>query len=218
MKRLILLLPLMFLVIWLAAGKSGKVKPATVASSAVVAAPAAPLSDPCDPCDPDGSLEAGCVLSGGMWNSNTCNCTYLTCDPTGILEANCFFSGGIWNPDFCHCDIPACNPSPPILTDSHYAGSWTECRNGLLFDCDGTFYTYTMFCQDGSIFYEWTEFNPVCISDFTPCGGGGGGGGGGGSDCWYDLDCWCPDHGDDPDCEEYCWWNYCAAAEVSNSN
>ena len=113
MKRLILLLPLLLLVIWLAAGKSGKVKPLTVASSAVVAAPAAPLSDPCNPCDPDGSLEAGCVVSGGIWNSNNCNCTYLTCDPTGILEANCFFSGGTWNPDFCHCDIPACNPSPP---------------------------------------------------------------------------------------------------------
>jgi hypothetical protein len=207
MKRVLVLVPLIVLVIWLVNGAptTRRSQPNDAVLPVETTAAAEPVSDPCNPCDPDGSAEWSCLTTGGVWNSDTCQCYYPSCDPSGILESQCYVNGGVWHPNSCYCDVPSCNPSAPVVTGIVPAGHWTECHSGYLWECDGSFVTYTMFCQNGSIFSQWTEYNPICTNDFTTCGGGGGGGG----DCWYDLDCWCPTNSWDPDCEEYCWWNYC---------
>jgi hypothetical protein len=220
MKRGLLLLALVTVVIWLAHGAPAVDKKQPNPESSIISPTAPqPQEDPCDEgCDPNGTLEFACIIAGGSWNPTSCYCNYSFCDPDGSQQFYCWISGGTWNSFTCSCSMSApCNPGPEIATPADVHAEYEYCNGTYVLECRGTWTTYVRYCQDGSVYSQRTDYRETCVNLWEPCntGGGGGGGGGGGYDCWADLDCWCPDHGDDPDCEDYCWWNYC---EVENAN
>jgi hypothetical protein len=140
----------------------------------------------CSACYCDPNQEWTCINEGGQWDPYSCSC-YYSCDPDGSLEANCYYSGGTWDPASCTCEAPACNPSGPYETEQ-ISTSYSYCDGYYIWDCEGTWTTYDEYCQDGSVYNEWTEYTEVCTSDGSYCG----------QDPCYD----------DPYC--YCYWDYCS--------
>src|ERR1041385_2733141 len=220
MKRLIIVVLLsVFVILLVKAVPKSRDKQLVNAATASAMLP----QDPCGGgCDPDGSMESACISSGGIWNSSACYCSFMSCDPTGTLEAECFFAGGTWNQTTCSCSLPqTCNPGPWIGTPANVTVDYSYCNpfTWTVYDVHGGWVDWRRYCQDGTLYDQYTQYTEASVNTGVPCGdggrgGGGGGGGGGGYDCWYDLDCWCPNHKSDEDCEEYCWWNYCEDEEA----
>jgi hypothetical protein len=121
----------------------------------------------CTGCDPN--EEWYCINNNGSWDSNTCTCTY-GCDP--YEEEQCYYSGGTWDPVSCYCE-PGCNPGSPevdYVIEEHYQ----YCDRGPggggdVWDCDGSWTHYVVYCQDGSVYYDWTEFTEACASTGEYC-------------------------------------------------
>lgn len=247
MKRGFVLLALVALVVWLVNATPIGVQSAPASSAPVAAAPepVAPVdeccaepneSDPhwecfnntcmqfngcgvnvdCSTCGCDIWEEWACINDGGDWDPFTCTCTY-GCDPDGSQEAYCWSIEGEWDPFTCTCYPPTqCNPGPPILT---YSDNWSDyyCDGYQWVDCEYGCDTYVQYCQNGSVYNQWTECTSTCFPSGEYCGGGGGG-----DDCgtWYRPDskdgqnlapnnmddCWCDsDWGICCDWDWYCW-------------
>jgi hypothetical protein len=223
MRKALLLLALVTLVLWLVSGTSPNNghQPNVSAPVVEVAAQQSCCANPgetdphdecvggscmavsgcgvsdCSACTCDPVEESDCINNGGYWDPDTCTCSY-GCDPDGSLEADCYYREGSWDPYTCTCSIQnACNPGPPVQGLQEY---WSDyyCDGTYFVDCDHTCTTYYEYCQDGSLYDQWTECTATCVPSDEYCGdgGGGGGGGGGGDDCV-----------DDPYC--YCDWDYC---------
>jgi hypothetical protein len=192
MRRVLLLLALVALVIWLAhatpRATKGELRPGwfysrAAAAPAPASASAVTPSAVCGECSPND--EADCIFNGGSWDPNTCECAY-GCDPN--LELQCYYSGGTWDSYFCSCDYPQCNPGWPEVVDVIEV-QYQYCDGWEVWDCEGSWTDYAVYCQDGSLYDSWTEYTEVCASTGDPCGDGG-------------CDWW------DPWCE--CDWWYCS--------
>jgi hypothetical protein len=171
----------------------------------------------CTTCGCDPYEEWACISNGGDWDPYLCSCTY-GCDPDGSGEADCWSIGGTWDPFTCICYPPQCNPGPPQIA---YTQQWSDyyCDGYHWVDCENTCIHYVQYCQDGSIYNQWTECTSVCVPSGDSCGPGGGGDPGdcdiyyrpGGKDNETPTtnglsDCWCVfDWGICCDSDSYCW-------------
>ena len=145
----------------------------------------------CASCGCNSTEEWACITNGGYWDPYTCTCEY-SCDPDGSQESACYWEGGTWDQYNCICYPPQCNPGPPIETYSEHW--WDYYCNGYVFvDCENWCSHYVQYCQDGSVYDQWTECTDTCIPSDDYCGGGGGC-----LDWCYCEDGWCCDW-------DYCW-------------
>lgn len=152
----------------------------------------------CANCGCDPNAEWACINDGGEWDPYSCSCSY-SCDPGGYNESYCWQTGGSWDPWSCTCDPPECNPGQPYET---YSDHWRDyyCDGYYYVDCDNWCSHYEQYCQDGSLYNQWTECTSSCIPSDDYCGDDDGGGG-----CWDGGDCWCDwDWGICCD-EDYCY-------------
>jgi len=170
MRRAFLLIALMAAVIWLIKATPPEVKVKAEFRAAEPSsrplAPPAPVQDPCGGCDPN--EEYNCVANGGSWDPNSCTCAYPGCDPWE--EQNCYFNGGTWDGyPWCSCTYWECNPgSPEVVGES--TESYEYCDGWEYWYCDGTWTDYAQYCQDGSLYNQWTEYVESCYSYGEPCG------------------------------------------------
>jgi hypothetical protein len=184
MRKALMLLAMVTLVIWLARGAPHSGSQQMSREWFVSKAAAAPEPQSCSGCDPD--QESACVAQGGVWDSTYCVCD-TSCDPSGSQASDCFAMGGTWDPASCSCTPPACDPSPEVVSDNNL-GDCSYCDGEYWQDCECHVYYHTSYCQDGSVYYEWSEYAEVCSPSDEYCG----------NDPCYD----------DPYC--YCYWDYCS--------
>jgi hypothetical protein len=117
----------------------------------------------CTACDPQQAQ--ACINMGWNWDPITCTCSPPACDPTA--EQSCLSQGGVWNPNTCTCSFP-CNPGPPVLVGT-VSSSYQSCVGGDVYDCEIVWYHYQQYCQDGTLYNEWTDEVSSCVGPSGYC-------------------------------------------------